>query len=83
MRNNVSTALSQSVNTAIFVTGLFWGIRDFMGILELFAGTMVVKLAIALFDTPLLYMATFLVRKARGTEPPSLESGPTLDRQAA
>lgn len=83
LRNNVSTALSQSVNTAIFVTGLFWGIRDFMGILELFAGTMVIKLAIALFDTPLLYLATFLVRKARGTEPPLVESETAIDGQVA
>lgn len=81
LRNNVSTALSQSVNTAIFVTGLFWGIRDFMGILELFAGTMAVKLAIALFDTPLLYLATFLVRKARGTGPGVVERGTAIDGQ--
>ena len=83
LRNNVSTAISQSVNTAIFVTGLFWGARDFMGLLELFVATMVFKLAIALFDTPLLYLATFLVRKARGTVPAVLESGTAIDGQVA
>lgn len=83
LRNNVSTALSQSVNTAIFVTGLFWGTRDFFGLLELFVGTMVFKLAIALFDTPLLYMATFLVRKARGTEPTAVENRTAVDGRVA
>ena len=83
LRNNVSTALSQSVNAAIFVTGLFWGTRDFLGLLELFVGTMVFKLAIALFDTPLLYMATFAVRKARGTGPAFAEGKTAIDGQAA
>ncbi|AIY89659.1 queuosine precursor transporter [Geoglobus acetivorans] len=53
IRNNVSTAISQFIDTAIFITIAFYGVAP---VLELIAGQYVLKLIIALLDTPFLYI---------------------------
>lgn len=57
LRNNVSTLTSQMVDTAIYSLIVWWGVVDLATALKLGAAKYVFKLAIALIDTPFLYLA--------------------------
>ncbi len=59
VRNNVSTALSQLIDTVVFITIAFYGL---MPITPLILGQWVIKLAIALLDTPVVYAAVWLFK---------------------
>jgi len=52
LRNNLSTMVSQFFNALIFITIAFLGVAP---ILPLIVGTYIVKIAIALLDTPVIY----------------------------
>jgi len=52
IRNNASTAVSQTLDTVIFITIAFVGVFP---ILPLILGQLAVKLGIAVLDTPFLY----------------------------
>jgi uncharacterized integral membrane protein (TIGR00697 family) len=54
LRNNLSTGLSQAIDTAIFVAIGFYGVAPLW---ELFLGQYLVKLCIAVIDTPFVYLA--------------------------
>ena len=60
LRNNISTASSQLLDTIVFIVVAFLGI---MPVGQLIAGQYVVKLGIALLDTPLVYLLVWLIRK--------------------
>jgi queuosine precursor transporter len=62
LRNNASTALAQLVDSAVFVTIAFLGAAP---VLPLVFGQWIIKLLIALLDTPVVYGAVWLLR-ARG-----------------
>ncbi|MEJ5347755.1 MAG: queuosine precursor transporter [Desulfosoma sp.] len=62
VRNNVSTALSQLIDTVVFITIAFYGL---MPITPLIFGQWVIKLAIALIDTPVVYAAVWLLKTRR------------------
>ena len=75
LRNVGSTATSQAIDTVIFVTVAFWAAPTLLGvgqansldqILALVVGQYVLKLAIAVGDTPFVYA---VVRAVRGAEP--------------
>lgn len=53
LRNNVSTMVSQAIDTVIFITIAFYGIMD---VIPLMIGQYVIKLVIAAIDTPFLYI---------------------------
>lgn len=59
LRNNVSTILSQLVDTVIFITIAFYGE---LPILHLIWAQLLVKYAIAVADTPVVYGLVHLVR---------------------
>lgn len=63
IRNNVSTLVSQSVDTVLFITIAFYGE---LPLLPLMGGQLVVKYAIALLDTPMVYGLVYLVRMRTG-----------------
>ena len=65
LRNNVSTAVSQLLDTTIFITIAFYGIIPdlFTMILSQYA----VKLMIAVIDTPIVYGIVYLVRRKPNT----------------
>jgi len=65
LRNNISTIISQTVNSFIFVFGLFFGIVSFSNIFHIFLSTVLLKIIIAFLDTPLVYLGVYLVRKYR------------------
>ncbi|HID1144798.1 queuosine precursor transporter [Clostridioides difficile] len=56
LRNNVSTMLSQLIDTAIFITIGFWGTVP--SILTMIMSQYVVKFFLALADTPFFYLLT-------------------------
>lgn len=56
IRNNVSTMSSQLIDTAIFITVAFYGVVP--SILWMVLSQYIVKLAIALIDTPFFYLLT-------------------------
>ncbi len=63
LRNNASTVLSQLVDTTLVVCVLFVGTMEWKDIGALIYDGWLFKAGTALLDTPLLYMATWLVRK--------------------
>ena len=59
LRNNLSTMTSQALDTAVFITIAFAGVFP---ILPVMIGHYLVKLAIAVIDTPVLYLIVSWVR---------------------
>lgn len=57
LRNNLSTALSQAIDTSIYCLVVWWGVVDLVTAIELAMAKYVFKLVIALTDTPFLYWA--------------------------
>ncbi|UCE04742.1 MAG: queuosine precursor transporter [bacterium] len=62
LRNNLSTMVSQLLDTVIFITIAFYGLQP---IGKLIWGQYVVKLGIAVVDTPFVYLIVYLIRKDR------------------
>jgi len=60
LRNNFSTAISQFMDSSIFITVAFYGV---MPVWPLIWSQWLVKLAIALLDTPIIYGLVWLLRK--------------------
>jgi len=56
LRNNLSTIASQFVDTTIFITLAFWGTVPHLG--KMIVSQYLVKVLIALLDTPLFYALT-------------------------
>lgn len=70
LRNNGSTMVSQLVDTAIVNSILFYlgfGMELWVG-LEIMATIYVYKLALALIDTPFIYLGVYLVKRALGAQ---------------
>lgn len=61
LRNNLSTAISQLVDTVIFAVITFYGVYP---VLPIIFGQYIVKLIIAALDTPAVYLISWLMRKA-------------------
>ena len=60
LRNNLSTAVSQLLDSFIFITIAFYGV---MPIGSLIVGQWIVKMAIAALDTPVVYAIVYLIRR--------------------
>jgi uncharacterized integral membrane protein (TIGR00697 family) len=63
LRNNASTVVSQLVDTTLVVCVLFVGTMEWDEIGALIYDGWLFKAGTAVLDTPLLYIATWLVRK--------------------
>lgn len=57
LRNNASTMVSQAIDTIIFCTIALWGIFDTNTWLQILATTYLLKLLVAIIDTPFIYLA--------------------------
>lgn len=66
LRNNVSTVVSQLIDSTIFVTIAFYGV---MPVTDIIIGQWLAKITIALFDTPLVYMGVAIIRQKTGILP--------------
>jgi len=62
LRNNLSTAVSQLLDSFIFITIAFYGV---MPIFPLIIGQWAVKFAIAVLDTPVIYGVVWFLRKRK------------------
>jgi uncharacterized integral membrane protein (TIGR00697 family) len=63
LRNNGSTFVSQFVDQTLFVTLAFAGALPIGALLQLFVAGYVIKVVVALCDTPFVYLAHLLVRR--------------------
>lgn len=57
VRNNVSTILCNCLENFGFIALAFWGIYEVKDILIIAASTSVIEMAVAILDTPFLYLA--------------------------
>ena len=57
LRNNGSTAISQALDTVIFIVLAFWGVYPSSVVLNMVFTTHIFKALVALFDTPFMYAA--------------------------
>ncbi len=74
-RNNASTAISQLVDTCIFMTVAFYGVFP---ITEAILGQYAIKLLIAALDTPIVYFAVAYCRRSLvADEAPTVVEGST------
>ncbi|MFC2034899.1 queuosine precursor transporter [Chloroflexota bacterium] len=60
LRNIASTVVSQAIDTGMFITIAFYGVMD---IVPLLIGQYVIKLIIAIIDTPFLYAISWFMDK--------------------
>lgn len=63
LRNNVSTILSQAIDSFIFTFIAFFGVVDFSNFIQILITTYVFKLIVAILDTPFLYAGKTLAIK--------------------
>lgn len=57
LRNNLSTLVSQLIDTMVFTVIAFWGVFSGGVLVEIMITTFVLKVVIAAFDTPFVYLA--------------------------
>jgi hypothetical protein len=65
IRNNLSTMVSQLVDSVVFTTIAFAGVFSLGVFLEIILTTYLLKVIVAAADTPFVYLATHWVRRAR------------------
>lgn len=58
LRNNLSTLLSQAIDTLVYGVVVWWGVVDFVTAMQLAMAKYLFKVIIALIDTPFLYWAS-------------------------
>lgn len=75
LRNNTSTMVSQGIDTVIFISIAFVGTIPLNVLLNMILGQYIVKLIIALLDTPLCYGLVAIIKQtgiSRKQAPPAL-----------
>ncbi len=65
LRNNLSTATSQLIDTGIFIVIAFYGTGA--PLLALIVGQYIVKLIISICDTPIVYLLVSIIKKSLST----------------
>lgn len=65
LRNNLSTISSQAINSLLFISIAFYGVHS---VFELFLGSIVLKILIAIIDTPIVYLGVSYIDKNIGTK---------------
>lgn len=60
LRNNVSSIISQFLDTIVFITVGFYGLG--MPLWDMIIGQFIIKVVIALVDTPLVYGLVYLIK---------------------
>ncbi len=63
LRNNASTMVSQGLDTVLFITIAFVGVVPTNLLLNMILGQYIIKLLIAIADTPLCYALVGLIRR--------------------
>lgn len=60
LRNNASTMVSQLIDTVVFVFIAFWHLVPIEMFISILVTTYIMKLAVAVMDTPFIYLAKYL-----------------------
>ena len=68
LRNNLSTIVSQAIDSVVFCSIAFIGVFDTPIVLSIFVTTYVLKLFVAVLDTPFLYVALRIAGHSRGID---------------
>lgn len=68
IRNNASTLVSQLIDNLIFTTVAFYGVYPTEVLIEIFIVTYIMKLIVALSDTPFVYLASYIKEKKKVEE---------------
>lgn len=63
LRNNLSTAIAQLVDTSVFILIAFFGFMPFEALISMIFMQYIVKFIIALVDTPIVYLLVHMARK--------------------
>lgn len=63
LRNNLSTMVSQLIDTAVFCGIAFWGVLEKRVFIDVLVSTYVIKFIVAVFDTPFIYMGRRIAAK--------------------
>jgi hypothetical protein len=59
LRNNASTMVSQLIDTVVFILIAFYGVFPPQAIASMILGQYILKLTIAIVDTPFMYLAVY------------------------
>lgn len=70
IRNNVSTMISQLVDTSIFITIAFLGTMPFSALVAMILSQYFFKFIIAILDTPLVYFLVHICKKEKKATTP-------------
>lgn len=65
LRNNLSTVVSQFIDSVVFVIIAFWGVFDIPVLWEIFLTTYFLKFIVAVADTPFIYWAKRIHKKGK------------------
>lgn len=65
LRNNLSTMVSQLIDSTVFVLIAFYGVFETAMLLEIFITTYVLKFVVAAADTPFIYWAKSIGKKGK------------------
>lgn len=68
LRNNVTTMISQLIDTLIFTTIAFWGVFPVKIFIEIALTTYMFKWLVAIIDTPFIYLARRISGTLNNTE---------------
>lgn len=68
LRNNASTMVSQAIDTIIFCTIALWGVFDSSTWFQILVSTYLIKLFVAVIDTPFIYLAKRLSKTVLAKE---------------
>jgi uncharacterized integral membrane protein (TIGR00697 family) len=78
LRNNLSTLVSQALDSIVFSFGAFVGVFSLDIVLQIALTTYILKFVVAALDTPFIYAAVALARRLRVT-PSTLQKGEAHD----
>lgn len=67
LRNNLSTMISQLIDTTVFTFLAFWGVFSLPVFWQIFLTTYIFKWIIAAVDTPFLYLGRWIYRERRSS----------------
>ncbi len=65
LRNNLSTLVSQLIDSIVFTLTAFLGVFPFGTVMEIVVTTYLIKLVVAILDTPFFYLAVRLLPPVR------------------
>ncbi|MCZ6837174.1 MAG: queuosine precursor transporter [Planctomycetota bacterium] len=66
IRNNISTVIGQSANTALFFTLALYGVVPNPALVSIVVSAVVIKVVIAACDTPFIYLARRIIANQNG-----------------